>query len=47
MRVKREGDRVEIRGKLWLREKAILVWVRLMQVMVKVGEIVGTVQSEC
>ena len=40
MRVQREDERAEIRWKLWWREKAILVWARLM------GEIVGTVQSE-
>ena len=47
MRVKREDERAEIRWKLWLREKAILVWVRLMEEMIKAGEIVGTVRSEC
>ena len=45
-RVKREDDRAEIRWKLWLREEAILVWARLMEVMLMVGEIVGTVWSE-
>ena len=39
MRVKREDERAEIRWKLWLGEKAILVWARLI-------EIVGTVRSE-
>ena len=43
MGVKREDEGAEIRWKLWLREKAILVWARLMRV---VGEIVGTVRSE-
>ena len=46
MRVKREDERAELRWKLWLSEKAILVWARLMQEMIKVGEIVGTVRSE-
>ena len=41
MGVKREDEGAEIRWKLCLREKAILVWARLM-----VGEIVGTVRSE-
>ena len=45
-RVKREDERAEIRWKLWLREKAILVWARLMEVMLMVEEIVGTVRSE-
>ena len=31
---------------LWLLEKAILVWATLMEVMLMVGEIVGTVRSE-
>ena len=39
MSVKREDERAEIRWKLWLGEKAILVWARLI-------EIVGTVRSE-
>ena len=42
VRVKREDERVEIRWKLWLREKAILVWASLMEVALMVGEIVGT-----
>ena len=46
VRVKREDERAELRWKLWRREKAILVWVRLMEVMLMVGEIVGTVRSE-
>ena len=46
MRVKREDERVEIRWKLWLRERAILVG-ETMAVMLMVGEIVGTVRSEC
>ena len=46
MRVKREDERAELRWKLWLREKAMLVWARLMEEMIKVGEIVGTVRSE-
>ena len=39
--VKRDDERAELR---WLREKAILVWARLMEVkvMLMVGEIVGT-----
>ena len=45
-RVKRGAERTEIRWKLWLGEKAILVWARLMEVMLMVGEIVGTVRSE-
>ena len=45
MRVKRENERAEIRWKLWLREKAIL-WARLIEVMLMVGEIAGTVRSE-
>ena len=36
MRVKREDERAELRWKPWLREKAILVWARLMQEMIKV-----------
>ena len=44
MRVKLEEERVEIRWKLWLRERAILVG-ETMAVMLMVGEIVGTVQS--
>ena len=36
-RVKREDERAEIRWKLWLREKAILVWARLMEVMLWLG----------
>ena len=35
--MKREDERAEIRRKLWLREKAILVWARLMEEMIKVG----------
>ena len=46
MRVKREYEREEIRWKPWLREKTILLWARLMEVMSMVGEIVGTVHSE-
>ena len=46
MSVKREEERAELRWKLWLGEKAILVWARLMEVMLMVGEIVGTVLSE-
>ena len=46
MRVKREGERAEIRWRLWLGEKAILVWARLMSVMLMVVEIVSTVRSE-
>ena len=45
--MKREDDRAaEIRWMLCLLEKAILVWATLMEVMLMVGEIVGTVQSE-
>ena len=43
--VTREDERVEIRWKLWLREKARRK--RLMEEMIKAGEIVGTVRSEC
>ena len=43
--VQREDERAEIRWKLWLREKVILVWARLME-DIKVGEIVGKVRSE-
>ena len=46
MRVECGDASLEIRWKLWLREKAILVWARLMEVMLMVGEIVGTVRSE-
>ena len=46
VRVKREDERAEIRWKLWLCAKAILVWARLMEEMIKVGEIVCTVRSE-
>ena len=42
MRVKREEKRVELRWKLWLGEKATLVWARLIEVMLMVGEIVST-----
>ena len=40
--VKRDDERADIR---WMRQKAILVWARLMEVMLMVGEIVGTVRS--
>ena len=46
VRVKRGDERAESRWKLWLREKAILVWARLMEEMIKVGEIVDTVRIE-
>ena len=46
MSVKREDEREEIRWKLWVGEEAILLWARLMEVMLMVGEIVGTVWSE-
>ena len=46
MRVKREDESAELRWKLWLSEQAILVWARLMEEMIKVGEIVGTLRSE-
>ena len=36
--LKSGDDTAEIRWKLWLREKAILVWARLMEVMSMVGE---------
>ena len=42
--MKREDERAELRWKLWLSEKVILVWARLMKVMV--GGIVGAVRSE-
>ena len=42
MRVEREDERTELRWKLWLCGKAILVWVILMEVMLMVGKIVGT-----
>ena len=42
VRVKREAERAELRWKLWLSEKAILVWARLMEEVIKAGEIVGT-----
>ena len=41
MRVKCEDERAEIRWKLWLHGEAILVWARLMEEMIKVGEIVS------
>jgi len=44
--VKREDEGAELRWKLWLREKAILVWARLMDVMLMVGKIVGTVKGK-
>ena len=37
MRVDHEDERVELTLKLWLREKAILVWARLMEEMLKPG----------
>ena len=37
VRVKREAERAELRWKLWLREKAILVWARLTQEMIRLG----------
>ena len=40
MSVKREDERAEIRWKLWLGEKAILAWARLMEEIIKVGQIV-------
>ena len=46
MRVKHEAERAGIRWKLWLREKAVVVWARLMEEMIKAGEIMGTVRSE-
>ena len=42
MSVQREEERAEIRWKLWLREQAILVWARLMEEMIRAGEIVST-----
>ena len=47
MRMEREDERAELRWKLWLRERAILVLPRLMQEMIKAGGIVGTGRSEC
>ena len=44
MRVKHEDERVELRWKPWLGEKAILVWARLVNVMV--WGIVGALRSE-
>ncbi len=44
--MERGDERAEIRWKLWLGEKTILMWARLMEVMLMVGEIVGTVRSE-
>ena len=44
--MKREDERAELRWKLWLSEKAILVWARLMEEMIKAGDIVDTVRSE-
>ena len=49
--LKSEGDArgregAKTRWKLWLHEKAILVWPRLMEEMIKVGEIVATERSE-
>ena len=35
--MKRGDEREEIRWKLWLREKAILLWARLMEVMLWLG----------
>ena len=46
MGVEREDEGAEIRWKLWLGEKAILVWARLMEVMLMVGEVMGTVRSD-
>ena len=45
LKLKCEDERAESRWKLWLCEKAILVWARLMEEMIKVGEIVGTGKS--
>ena len=42
MRVKREDERAKSSWKLWLREKAILVWVRPMEEMLKAGMISTT-----
>ena len=44
-KLKHGDERAETRW-LWLGEKAILVWARLMEVMLMVGDIVGTVRSE-
>ena len=46
MGVESGDERAEIRWKLRLGEEAILVWARLMEVMLMVGEIVGAVRSE-
>ena len=45
MGVKREDERVEIGWKLCCARKRYW-WARLMEVMLMVGEIVGTVRSE-
>ena len=37
MRVKREYERAELRWKLWLREKGILVWTGLMEERQRLG----------
>ena len=42
MRVKRGDESAEVRWKLWQREKAILVRARLMEEMIKAGDVVGT-----
>ena len=44
VRFKREDERPQIRWKLRLRERAILVRARLTEVMLVVGEIVGTIR---
>ena len=48
MRVRREGERAELRWKLQSCENAILVLARFMEEMIKAGisNIVGTVRSE-
>ena len=39
-------ERAELRWKLRLREKATLVWARLMDQMLKVGKIASRVERE-
>ena len=46
--LKSEGETwgAELSWEPWLSEKTILVWARLMEEMIKVGEIVDIVRSE-
>ena len=46
MRAGHNNERAKLRRKLWLREKVILVLAILIDVVLIVGEIVGTVRSE-